>query len=139
MGFPRGTGAAQPTCGWAPGGSMVQQRLTSRLLAAFDSGRSRPLPMLGASRRLTTICTAEGLQFVPLVAEGCGGVWGPAAIRTWRDLGKAAATTSGEAVSVEVERILQALAVTLQRENARAVLRRKATSTSSSAASFAEP
>jgi hypothetical protein len=69
-------------------------------------------------------CEAEGLQFVPLVAEACGGGWAPSAQRTWRELAKGIAARSGEPVSVEHGRLTQALAVALQRENARAVLRR---------------
>ena len=46
-------------------------------------------------------CTAEGLQFIPLVVEACGGGWAPTAMKTWKG-------------------------ITLQRENARAVLRRLA-------------
>ena len=46
-------------------------------------------------------CAAEGLQFIPLVVEACGGGWAPTAMKTWKG-------------------------ITLQRENARAVLRRLA-------------
>ena len=71
-----------------------------------------------------TQCRREGLQFVPLVAEACGGGWGPASVRTWRALGALMAARTGEAASVVTEHLHQALSVTLQRENARAVLRR---------------
>ena len=69
-------------------------------------------------------CTAEGLQFVPLVAEACAGGWAPAATSTWKLLARAVAGRTGESVSVLTERLQQTLALTLQRENARAVLRR---------------
>ena len=71
-----------------------------------------------------TTCLAEGLQFLPLVAEACGGGWGPTATQVWKALATAIAARSNESASVEHDRLLQALAVALQRENARAVLRR---------------
>ena len=70
-------------------------------------------------------CSAGGMQFVPLVVEGCGGGWAPAAVQTWKMLGQALAACSGDGAAVETNRLYQALAVTLQRENARAVLRRQ--------------
>ena len=69
-------------------------------------------------------CTSEGLQFVPLVVEACGGGWGPIALKTWRSLGEAISARTGEGSSVESQRLLQTLGIALQRENARAVLRR---------------
>ena len=45
-------------------------------------------------------------------------------LTTWKELPVALAARSHEAASVERERLLQSLAVALQRENARAVLRR---------------
>ena len=69
------------------------------------------------------LCASEGLQFVPLVAEASGG-WAPVARRTWQALGQMLAAKTGEAEAVEMEQLMQALAITLQRENARAILRR---------------
>ena len=69
-------------------------------------------------------CADQGIQFLPLVAEACGGGWGPVAVRTWRSLGALIAGRTGEPASMVVERLHQALSVALQRENARAVLRR---------------
>ena len=69
------------------------------------------------------LCSAQGIQFVPLVVESRGS-WGPTAVKTWLALAQATAAQSGEAVSVEASRLYEMLAVTLQRENARAVLRR---------------
>ena len=69
------------------------------------------------------LCFVQGIQFVPLVVESRGG-WGPTAVKTWLALAQATAAQSGEAVSVEASRLYEMLAVTLQRENARAVLRR---------------
>ena len=72
-------------------------------------------------------CQAVGLQFVPLVAEAIGGGWGPTATKTWGELAQAIGAKSGEGTAVEADRLFQTLAVTLQRENARAVLRRAGT------------
>ena len=69
-------------------------------------------------------CKAEGLQFVPLVAEASSGGWGPTAASTWRQLAGLIAARSGDNPGVETARLLQSLSVVLQRENARAVLRR---------------
>ncbi|CAE7509804.1 unnamed protein product [Symbiodinium sp. CCMP2592] len=70
------------------------------------------------------LCRSEGLQFLPLVAEACSGGWGPTAVSTWRTLGGLIAARSGDTPAAETDRLLQSLAITLQRENARAVLRR---------------
>ena len=70
------------------------------------------------------LCRMEGLQLLPLVAEACGGGWGAAAMRAWRAMGRLTAARSGEAPGTVVEHLLQSLAITLQRENARVVLRR---------------
>ena len=70
-----------------------------------------------------TTCDAEGLQFVPLVAEACAGGWAPTAASTWKHLARTVAGRTGEAASVLTERLQQTLALTLQRENARAILR----------------
>ena len=70
------------------------------------------------------LCAGQGLQFVPLVVEACGGGWGPAAMNTWRKLGALHAAHIGLSNSEGVQQLLQALAIALQRENARAVLRR---------------
>ena len=71
-----------------------------------------------------TLCRGQGLQFVPLVAEATGGGWGPTAVKTWRELGGLYAARLGLTASEGTEQLLQSLSVTLQRENARAVLRR---------------
>jgi len=69
-------------------------------------------------------CGAEGLQFLPIVAEACGGGWGPMAFQTFKAIATAVAARSNEPAGVEYDRLLQCLSVALQRENARAVLRR---------------
>ena len=89
----------------------------SRAAAAYEDRKNQHLNTLST-------CTAEGFQFLPLVAEACSGGWGPVATKTWKELAAAIAARSNESVATETERLLQSLAVALQRENARAVLRR---------------
>ena len=72
------------------------------------------------------LCAEQGLQFLPIVAEGSGGGWGPTAQKVFAVLGRALAARSGELAAIETDRLGQAMSFTLQRENARAVLRRRA-------------
>ena len=96
------------------------------LLALLRTGRSAAdyEARKRAHQHSQTTCEAEGLQFVPLVAEACAGGWAPTATLTWKHLARTVAGRTGEAASVLTERLQQSLALTLQRENARAILRR---------------
>ena len=49
-------------------------------------------------RHLDTLqaCATEGLQFIPLVVEACGGGWGPTALKTWRSLSAAIAARTSD-------------------------------------------
>ena len=71
-----------------------------------------------------TLCRAEGMQFIPMVIEACGGGWGAEAAKTWAELAKQSALASGEHRSTCAAQILGSLSVTLHKENARAVIRR---------------
>ena len=95
-------------------------------VAQSASSGSAAVEAYKAHKRMHTDqhCIAEGLQFVPLLAEACSGGWGPTAAATWRVLGGLIAARSGDSPSVETDRLLQCLSVALHRENARAVLRR---------------
>ena len=64
------------------------------------------------------LCVVEGLQFFPLVAEACSGGWGPTAADTWRALGGLIAARTGDTPGAETDRLLQSLAIVLQREHA---------------------
>ena len=70
-------------------------------------------------------CQAEGVTFIPMVVEGAGGGWAPEARMVWTDLAKISALASGETVQTSTIRLLQTVGVTLHRENARAILRRR--------------
>ena len=67
------------------------------------------------------------------------GGWGPSALKTWQALAQGIAARSGELVGVEADRLFQSLAVTLQRENARAVLRRVPAGAEVGVAALADP
>jgi len=73
-----------------------------------------------------TACMAEGITFIPMIVDACGGGWGPQANAVWRKLAKTTALATGELASVVSSRMAQSLSLTLRRENARAVLRRAA-------------
>jgi len=69
-------------------------------------------------------CRSEGLGFVPMVMEAHGGSWGPEAAKFWSKLAKSHALSSGELRASVLSRFLGSLSIVLNRENARAVLRR---------------
>ena len=69
-------------------------------------------------------CEAEGIKFIPVIAEADGGGWGPKAHQLWNELAKRRSSITGEPESVVACQLLQTLGITLHRENARAILRR---------------
>ena len=71
-----------------------------------------------------SLCSQEGFSFVPLVAEAHGGSWGTEARRAFSNIAcHAAAAVNGDS-SVLADQLAQRLSCLLQKENARAVLRR---------------
>ncbi len=71
------------------------------------------------------LCLAEGITFIPIIAEADGGGWGPQAHKVFNALAKLKSTITGEHEDTTVSHILQSLNLTLHRENARAILRRR--------------
>ena len=71
-------------------------------------------------------CQSQGLTFIPVIVEAVGGGWGKEARKIWSELAKSSASAAGEFTteSSAAVALLQRLAITLHRENARAVLRR---------------
>jgi hypothetical protein len=69
-------------------------------------------------------CHNAGLAFVPFVVEAHGGGLGPAARKVCGHLVKAAAARDGDEAEVHAADLFRRISITLQRENARAVLRR---------------
>jgi len=78
-------------------------------------------------------CEAEGMTFIPMVMEACGGSWGPSAHKVLNELAKSSATASGESESIAVERILQNTGFIVHRESARAIVRRRVAAVSTTA------
>ena len=71
-------------------------------------------------------CQAAGISFIPIVLEAVGGGLGPAATKTLRELAKMKASASGESQSNTLSQLLMSLGIILHRENAKAILRRRA-------------
>ena len=69
-------------------------------------------------------CGAAGIAFIPMVIEAHGGGWGKEARRALAVLAKRAADASGEEPAAVAAEHAQRLSLLLQKENARAVLRR---------------
>ena len=68
-------------------------------------------------------CEAEGVSFLPMVADAAGG-WAPTARFVWSELASFLAVASGESAQTACARVLQSVGLVLQKENARAILRR---------------
>ena len=69
-------------------------------------------------------CSEQGVNFIPMVLEAHGGGWGPAARQAFAVLAKRVADATGEEVAMVADRYAQRRSILLQKENARAVLRR---------------
>jgi hypothetical protein len=69
-------------------------------------------------------CKRQGLTFLPFVIEAHGGGLGPTARRVCSYVAKVGAAREGEEVEVQVANTMRRISISLQRENARAVLRR---------------
>ena len=76
------------------------------------------------------LCQQEGITFIPMIAEADGGGWGPEAHKVFNELAKLTSSMTGEPESLVANHILQSLCLTLHRENARAILRRRPCPTS---------
>ena len=71
-------------------------------------------------------CEREGFSFLPVVFEGHGGGWGTEGRRVLGYLGHVLECGGGWVREGHPARIAQCIAISLQRENARAVLNRLA-------------
>ena len=68
-------------------------------------------------------CEAAGVLFLPMVAETTG-AWAPESLEVWKQLAKATAVRQGREIAAVFTEIIQSLAVTIRRANAKALLRR---------------
>ena len=72
-------------------------------------------------------CEERGLQFLPIVIEAHGGSWGPTAKEAFKVLCRENANFNGIDTSTASSDFAQRMSITLERENARAILRRLCT------------
>ena len=68
-------------------------------------------------------CEAQGIKFVPVVAERSSG-WGPSALAVFRKIAKIAAARDGTPTGKFMSEYLEGLSVAIRRAAARAVLKR---------------
>lgn len=69
-------------------------------------------------------CRGAGLTFVPMVVEACGGGWGQSAVAAFRAVAARNGARAGTSAEDAEARLVERLGLVLQRECARAVLRR---------------
>ena len=79
----------------------------------------------GETETTEALCTSQGLRFVPMVVEAHSGGWSKAAREVLDTIAKSVATQWKEDNEVASLAIAQRLSVTLHRENARAIVRRR--------------
>ena len=72
------------------------------------------------------VCRDQNLKFTPMILEAHGGGWSPTFRRMVDWIARSAAAANHETPAAVSLRIAQRIACSLQRENARAVLRRHA-------------
>ncbi len=72
------------------------------------------------------VCQSQGFTFTPVIFEAQSGAWSPSARKIFSDMAQKIASTSSSYATPDSEslRFAQRLAITLQRENARAIVRR---------------
>jgi len=99
-------------------------------LENLDQAATQPLAAAVAYEQLKkthlgteAACLANGIQFIPMVAESTG-AWAPTAAKVLRRIAHGAATSTGRSADDIHSEMLQSLSVTIRRANARAVLKR---------------
>ena len=106
----------------------VTSGLQSTLLSQVATDGSIPTAKYEEHKRsyLNTdaLCRTEGLLFIPMVAEGVGGGWGPCAQRVFHDLAKMIATNTDQQPDRVREDMYRSFSIIIHREGARAILRR---------------
>ena len=136
-GMPMGGGGRRPADVWIPRGASgkgealdfaVSSGLQSEL---FLPGSDAPGLVFQRYEHLkrtykdtTSLCTAQGFGFVPMVVEAHAGGWSPLARAKFDWLARVQAASHHEDPSVVSLRIAQRISCSLQRENARAILQR---------------
>ena len=102
---------------------------------AFDFAITAPQRQAGAAAeayarhkelhlQTSAACEAQGVKFVPMVAE-CSGAWDAGAVKILHHVARAVATRTGEDSASCTSLLLQQLGVTIRSYRARAALRRR--------------
>ena len=104
----------------------LRRDASGRQLAAAMAYEAEKLEDRDTAQR----CAAQGLKLIPMVTETFGG-WGPAAQGFFLSLAKASAERSGTDVSLATCQLYHSMGIRLQRANARAILSRIASTTTS--------
>ena len=69
-------------------------------------------------------CELQGLQFTPMAVDAHGGGWGAAAKEAFKIIAREHANQTGTSASMATSRLAQRISITLEWENAHAILRR---------------
>ena len=78
----------------------------------------------GETASTAALCTQQGVTFTPCVLEAHSGGWSKGVSTVLYFIAKHASAVTGEDLGLTTRNIAQRISITLQRENARAVLRR---------------
>jgi hypothetical protein len=137
-GLPVKSGARRPADVWLPRGTRGEAEaldfaVTSGLQAAWyrraaDDPGSVFAHYEGFKRehkQTDQVCAEQGFKFTPLIVEAHGGGWSPALRRVVDWIAKSAQATGHEKAAAVSLKIAQRISCSLQKENARAVLRRQ--------------
>jgi hypothetical protein len=84
-------------------------------------------------------CRVQGLQFSPMVLEAQGGGWSAALRRQVEFVARNSAAAQAETTSVMSLIVAQRISCSLQRENARAILKRQAAECDDESGSWSVP
>ena len=108
---------------------LALSRDTPELVLSKYEDHKREYKAPGEPETTDTLCANQGLRFVPMVLEAHGGGWSKTARGVLDSIAKSVASTWNENNEIATLAIAQRLSVTLHRENARAVVRRRHEST----------
>ena len=127
--FPRGASGMRTALDFACTSGMRADNLREAandpgsIVVAYEQTK-RDFKPPGESDTTEVLCSSEGLQFQPMVVEAHAGGWTKIGRQFFEFLARQLAAATNSQAEVMSLGIAQRLAATLQRENARAVLRR---------------
>ncbi len=121
--FPRGDSGHGEAWGFA----VLSGMRTDLIRVSADSHESiftRYEAYKRAYKQTAESCETQGFRFIPMILEAHAGGWCPTARGVLDWIARQSAACHGEAAATTALRIAQRMSITLQRENARAVLKR---------------